>query len=82
MSISSEHEQEAFSIQDLLQTVGKVEATIHEFENARLELEFAARGIEMILRHYTPIPEDVRADLQDLADFIRRRLNRGVEPYP
>ena len=47
-----------------------------QYETARLELEFAARGIALILKHYTPLSDDVRIDLQDLADDILRRLNR------
>lgn len=74
--MTSNHEQEPFDIERLIGLVSEIESTTHKYETARLELEFAVRGIALILKHYTPLSDDVRTDLRDLADDILRRLNR------
>ncbi len=74
--MTSNHEQKPFDIERLFGLVSEIESSTQKYETARLELEFAARGIALILKHYTPLSDDVRIDLQDLADDILRRLNR------
>ncbi|MCE5338030.1 MAG: hypothetical protein LLF90_05030 [Methanomicrobiaceae archaeon] len=76
----TDNELEPFTAERLFDLISGVESATRNYETARLELEFIARGIKMISRHYTLLSDEMRADLQDIADDIQRRLNRGSNP--